>query len=212
MTEELSLSYDEEGDENFEDALPLPVIIDDLTSNKPDISHLLFAVDDRGNFIPQVDDKVVIERCCSLLPSNMWLDTCLYSVRDIDYDNGNLKLWNEDEKQYALCNYIDGVIAGYVFKLPPLVGNFSTKKQVVYYDKGEEPEPEDSSLMARMRREGLIIGEEPTAEVKLKKEGKGRTKGSKNRPREVIVAERRAWLEQRDLKRAARAAKKNEAK
>jgi hypothetical protein len=208
--EELSLEY-EEVDENFEDALPLPIIVEDLTSNKPDISHLLFAVDDRGNFIPQVGDKVVIERCCSLLASNMWLDTCLYSVRDIDYDNGNLKLWNEDEKQHALCNYLDGVLAGYVFKLPPLVGNFSTKKQVIYYDKGEEPEPEDSSLMARMRREGLIIGE-PTVVSSPKKEGRGRSKGSKNRPREVILAERRAWLEQRDLKRAAKAAKKNEAK
>lgn len=167
---------------------------------RPDITHLEMAVDDKGNFIPQVGDKVVIERCCSLLPSRCWLDTCLYIVKDIDYDNGDLKLWNEDEKQHALCNYIDGTLAGYSFRLPPEKGHFSTKKEIIYYDKGEEPEP---TLISRMRSEGLIFGEPSIAEGLQVKQR------AKKRPKHIIEAEKRAWQEAREAKRAARMAKKN---
>lgn len=181
MTGDLLSSYD---DDSSSEELDEP-------SWKPDISHLEMAIDEKGNFIPGEGDQVVIERYCSVLPSKCWLDTCLYTIRELDYDNGNLRLWNETDEHYSWSNYVEGTLMGYSFRLPPKKGSFSKKKEIVYYDKGEEPlwvKPEDAIASA-------AAGPQPKVRAK-------------NRPKHVIEAEKKKYEEQRAAKRAAIRAKR----
>jgi hypothetical protein len=95
---------------------------------RPDISHLDFALDDDGNFIPDVGDRIVIERCASLVEGSPWLDTCLYTILAIDRETGSLKLRNEEFKHYSFSNYVDGTLMGYSFRIPPQKGSLSQMK------------------------------------------------------------------------------------
>jgi hypothetical protein len=144
---------------------------------KPDISHLedALSVDDAGNvtFLPQVGGKVVIERC---LESGSWLDTNLYTITDVDRQTGDLRLVRDEMGHRALSNYMEGIIRGYVFKLPPKKGPITGRKVRV---KKAKPEKK------------TIAVPDPNAS----KRARGRPKGSKNRPREVVAADRAAKVQ-----------------
>lgn len=143
------------------------------TRAKPDISALEDAleVNDDGTvkFIPIVGGKVVIERC---VEDGGWLDTNLYTVREIDEETGALRLIRDEFGHNAMSNYMEGILRGYVFKLPPKKGPIIARK----VRAGKKTKPT------------MTVPVDPSAP----KKGRGRPKGSKNRPKEVIKAEKAA--------------------
>jgi len=174
------------------DDLAVPPLADDGRRSRPDISHLDLAVDvdDAGNvtFIPEVGQKVVIERVTSLLPTRTWLDTSVYTVKDIDPETGALTLYSEELGQWGYSNFMEGLLMGYSFRLPPKRGPVIPRR----------------TRLKKAVREELRTLEVPERTPGVKK-GRGRPKGSKNRPRAVVKAEKVALA---DLRRAKRAAKK----
>ena len=145
--------------------------IEKPSRTRPDISHLddALSVDDDGNvtFLPQIGGKVVIERC---IESGSWLDTNLYTITDVDRMTGDLRLIRDEMGHRAMSNYLEGIIRGYVFKLPSVKGPIIKRKV---------------RLVRKPKKEVVTI----SGPVGPKK-GRGRPKGSKNRPKEVIRAER----------------------
>jgi hypothetical protein len=155
-------------------------------ARKPDITWLEDAVvEAEGMKVPlfNVGDRIVIERYCRMLQGSPWLDTQTYEVQSIDDETGDLRLWNPDLKQFAMSNFIKGPARGDVFKLAPAKGSIGKKKR------------------GRPRKHPLGA---PKPEVKPgEKRGRGRPKGSKNRPKDVIKAEK-ARLQQERQARASR--------
>lgn len=147
---------------------------------RPVIDHLPDAVvkDEHGNmvFLARPGDKIVIERYATVLEGRPWLDTKTYTVYTIDGANGNLMLIDEELQRQAMSNYITGTRYGYRFKLP-------TAKMP------------DLGKRRRGRPKKLVLVEPaptPADETSTVKRGRGRPKGSKNRPAEVREAERAA--------------------
>jgi hypothetical protein len=139
--------------------------------DKPDISSLEDALEvgDDGSvkFLPAVGGKVVIERC---VEDGQWLDTNLYTVTAIDEETGALRLIRDEFGHNAMSNYIEGILRGYVFKLPPKKGPIVKRK----IRAGKKMKPT------------LTVPSDPNAPKKVR----GRPKGSKNRPKDVAVAEK----------------------
>lgn len=143
-------------------------------ARRPDISWLenaVVTVD--GAVVPlfNVGDRIVIERYCHSLSGSPWLDTQTYVVVSIDDDSGDVRLWNPDLKQHAASNFMTAIARGDVMKLAPTKGNIGKKKR------------------GRPRKHPLgspAAAQPPAGE----KRGRGRPKGSKNRPKEVIKAEK----------------------
>ncbi len=138
---------------------------------KPDISMLEDAleVDDEGNvkFLPIVGGKVVIERQFE----GQWLDTNLYTVTAIDPETGALRLIRDEFGHQAMSNYMEAILRGHIFKLPPKKGPI-VKRKVRVSRKSKEKE--------------TITIPDPNQP----KRGRGRPKGSKNRPKDVIKVEK----------------------
>ena len=155
-------------------------------ASKPDLSLLDDAVelDDEGVpiFTVAPGDKVVIERYATILRGSPWLDTKVYTVESIDGVTGTLYLWDDDDKGHAMTNYITGVAAGFKFKVPPAKGGGFTSQR-----KRGRPK--------KLTQPGAP---EPTADGP--KRGRGRPPGTKNRPRDVIAAEKRAAADERRAK------------
>jgi hypothetical protein len=149
-----------------------------LSTPKVNIDRLIDAVvkSDDGTllFIPDVGEKVIIERYTMCLPGNPWLDTKVYTVRGINDETGDLYLWDEDSKQQAMSNYITGPQRGFTFKIP---AKFGSKNVIV----------------KRRTRRTKVERELEAAEKALKPKGRrGRPKGQKNRPKEEIALEKAA--------------------
>lgn len=146
----------------------------DRNARKPNISHLkpaLVVVDGAPLPLFNIGDKIVIERYASVLAARPWLDTLTYTVESIDDETGVVGLWNEDLKQHALGNYITGPKKGDVYCLAIAKETIGKKKR------------------GRPRVRPLP----PEGEPKPVRKGKrGRPPGSKNRPKDVIAAERAA--------------------
>lgn len=144
--------------------------------NKPDISRLPDAlVCGKPVFGP--GDKIVVERYATCLTHRPYLDTRTYKVLSVDTSTGKVVLWDEALNQYGSTNYVQGSAAGYVFKMA--MGNaVATKKK-----RGR---PRKNPIVPVT--EGAAAGDEP-------KRGRGRPKGSKNRPKEEVRAEKAAKRE-----------------
>jgi len=165
-------------------------------SAKPLIDHLADAVgkDQFGNpiLLAKVGDKIIIERIATVLSHKPWLDTKTYVITNVDGVTGDLVLMDTDLGQQAGSNYITGVDRGYRFKLPNSKGMSIGKRKRGRPRKNPTGTPE------------------PVKPIQLGPDGKpiakkrGRPTGTKNRPKEVIKAEKRAKLE----KRKAKASKK----
>ena len=156
--------------------------------NKPDISRLPDAVVS-GQPMFGRDDKLVVERYATVLPGRPYLDTKTYKVVDVNPANGAVRLYDEDLKQFASTNFIDGLRAGYVYKLA---------KGVAVSTKRKRGRP----------RKNPVVEVQPVEETKPKR-GRGRPAGSKNRPKDVVAAEK---AEKRAVRAAKLAAKKKPVK
>lgn len=101
--------------------------------SKPNIDDLEDAVienpDGSYHFVPGVGMQVVIDRTSVMLPGNPWLDTRIYKVLDVNQTTGDLKLYNDDLRQHALSNFIEGKKNGFSFKIPAKKGVTGVKKR-----------------------------------------------------------------------------------
>jgi hypothetical protein len=90
-------------------------------ANKPMIDHLPDAVekDEMGllTLLAAPGEKLIIERVASVLSHKPWLDTKTYTIQSIDVASGFVSLWDDDLRRDATTNYIQGLKAGYRFKL-----------------------------------------------------------------------------------------------
>jgi len=143
--------------------------------SKPDISGLSDAT---TGGIPNFDagDKIVIERYASFLKGNPYLDTRTYTVMTLDTFSGRLGLYDESVSQFASANFIRDIRSGNVFKLAD-GHTVSTKKKRGRPRKGPMLSAAESAAAA------VLAAATP-------KRGRGRPKGVKNRPADVIAAER----------------------
>lgn len=139
---------------------------------RPDITHLSMAVDDTGVFIPGVGEKVVVEKVSSPIKGiSHWLDTSVYVIKEFDDETGNLKMWNEEFGGFLKINYIDALAAGYSFRLPPGRGPFIKRKS-----------------RGRVPTKKVVVQERSSDQTGQKR--RGRPKGSKNRSKDEIMAEK----------------------
>jgi len=155
--------------------------------NKPDISRLPDAVVG-GRPLFTTGDKIVIERYATVLTGAPYLDTRTYKVIGVNEANGAVRLFDEELNQFASTNYVEGMRHGYVFKFA--MGNaVATKKK-----RGR---PRKAPIEA-------VTPDKPAGE----KRGRGRPKGSKNRPKEEVSAEKAAKREKGAAKLARGRAKR----
>lgn len=162
--------------------------------DKPDISHLedavVFDESGRPHLDVQVGDRIVIERYSGVLQDRPWLDTKPYYVNGVDQETGVLKLYFEELHQHARDNFIANLEIGNVYKKMPADGRWDSPPKVRYVPK--------APVQVQLTEYGEPI-----------KKGRGRPKGVKNRPKDVIEAEKKANAEMRMAKRAARLAKRS---
>lgn len=183
--------------EEEEALLPDDILRARAEAKKPVISHLRPAVVD-GEFILKKSDYVVIERRRAHNERHEWLDTRVYRLVEDPKPNGDLKLVDPVRMQFALSNWKTGLELGFDFRLPPA---------------GRNPETCLESGGKR-RRKRKVQEDKPVATVTSspdapeRRKGRGRPAGVKNRPKEVVQAEKLAKLEERRAKKAARVARK----
>lgn len=157
-----------------------PVYIDDLEDA---ISH-----SDENTPVLNTDKGgyVVVERW----HVGRWLGTSIYKVTSIDLATGNVRLYDEDNMQSAMANFITGPRHGWRFKIP--VKDLSLHKreapsQPTQVTQKSNPERTDGSSESKRR---------------------GRPKGSKNRSRAEVSAEKAQKLALKRAKKEARLIKK----
>lgn len=190
----------------IDDDKELPQTIDELTAaeakeqarvaSKPVIDHLPDAVgtDELGNtvFLGKTGDKVIIERVATVLNHKPWLDTKTYIVTSVDPASGELRLMDTDFHRDAISNFITGIQRGYRFKLP------TRKDMVIGKRKRGRPKKNPTDIPTAAPPVMLDPNGQPI------KKKRGRPKGSKNRDKETIRAEKKAKLQERKHKRAAK--------
>lgn len=106
--------------------------------SRPNIDHLVDAVvvkDGKFTFLPQVGQKVVVERVSTVTKTRPWLDTRVWVVNRINAETGRVDLWCEDLNQNGICNFIIGTQVGYRFKLVPKKGPVFARKHGKDEDK-----------------------------------------------------------------------------
>jgi hypothetical protein len=154
--------------------------------NKPLIDHLPDAVEQDELGMPVLlakpGDKLVIERTASMLIGRPWLDTKTYTIESIDTASGNVNLWDDDLGRFAATNYIEGLKVGYRFKLP--AGRTGIGRRQRGRPRKNPTGAPEANKKIELGPDGLPI-----------KKRRGRPAGSKNRPKELIRAEKKAKLE-----------------
>ena len=140
-------------------------------AKRPNIDHLPtgIAVDPSdGSCVPLFDvgDRIVVDRRTTLLRGTPWLETIVGKVRSIDDDSGLVTMWDEEgDARNPPCKYVNFKDALHIFKLAPAKG-----------DPFVPPPPP----------------KQPKPQKQPGEKHRGRPKGSKNRPKDVIQAEREA--------------------
>ena len=98
---------------------------------KPNIDHLVDAVvlleDGTRVFVPEVREKLVIERRSTLSKQRPWLDTRVWMVNSINNETGEITLWDPDLMQHAKANF--KADNGYRFKLMPVRGSVFKRRK-----------------------------------------------------------------------------------
>jgi hypothetical protein len=162
--------------------------------NKPEIGHLPDAIVD-GFPVFDVGDKIVIERRAIVLRGAPYLDTKTYKVLKVDLSNGVINLYDEELNQFAMDNWKTGLVHGHVYKFAR-GGSVSTKR------KRGRPRKNPVEAAAPVAAAPLGPDGQPV------KKRRGRPAGVKNRPKDVVAAEKAAKVQVRAAKKAARAAKR----
>lgn len=162
--------------------------------DRPVIDHLMDAImtteDGLVLFLPEPGERVLIERYASCLKGNPWHDTREFIVVKINDETGDVLLWDPENTQQASTNYMTAPGLGHRFKIP---GRLAVQT---------------SNRKRRRSKIERLIEREQGGKDKKPVEKRGRKAGTKNRPREVVAAERAAFLEKRAVKLALRDEKK----
>lgn len=163
-------------------------------AQKPNVDYLDDAVvelEGHGTvFLPQVGDGLIIQ-----YPQD-WRDTTYFTIREINYETGAVWLWNPQRKQWASTNFLDAKRYGLVLKTPP--EGASELRMAIALGQRKRGRPRKNPI------------EQVVAPPKEKSErGRGRPKGSKNRSKEVIEAEKRARREERNERAQARSMRRH---
>lgn len=160
--------------------------------NKPMIDHLPDAVekDEMGmlTLLAVPGEKIIIERLATILKGKPWLDTKTYTIETIDGATGDLGLWDDDLHRSAMSNFIQGTKLGYRFKLPAGRVGIGQRKR-------GRPRKNPTGVPEEAKPVQLDANGQPI------KKKRGRPPGSKNRDRDVIVAEKKAKIEARKTKK-----------
>jgi len=147
-------------------------------SKKPTLEGLSSAVksvDGKIVFIPEIDSRIAVEMNNVHVKSNSWLYTRVYIVKEINLENGNVRLWDEGRKQWASTNFITS------FNSPNTVSIKIMPKNRTSIP--EEGFPVRSSKTVKESIKPIVIGPKTPGK-------RGRPAGSKNRPKDVVKAER----------------------
>lgn len=161
----------EEAELSGEDLISNEARFERWQARRPNIDHLASGVHvdpGDGSVVPLFDvgDRIVVDRRTTLLRGTPWLETIVGKVRSIDDDTGLVTVWDEDsDPRNPPCRYTNFKDALHIFKLAPARGN-----------PFEPPPPPKQPKPQRLPGQ----------------KGRGRPKGSKNRPKDVIKAEREA--------------------
>lgn len=118
--------------EEYDNSIPYEPINDNL-SNEPEdklivrnkkniVRHNISDFDDaivNGELLVKENDIVVIEHHSKLISKNKnyWLHTSIYSIVKI-FENGDIRLWNEQLNNFAYTNYKTIHLSGDIMKIP----------------------------------------------------------------------------------------------
>lgn len=161
----------------------------DRSASKPDISRLPDAMGPGPAPLFVRGDKIVIERYASILAGNPYLDTRTYVVESVDTVTGKVNLWDPAMAQFATDNWKHGVKHGYVYKFARSGVAVSSKRKRGRPRKNPVEAPKPVELGA----DGMPV-----------KKKRGRPAGVKNRPKEVVAAEKAAKAKLRAAKASVR--------
>ena len=160
--------------------------------SKPLIDHLPDAISKDEMGFPVLlagpGERIIIERTASILEGRPWLDTKTYTIESIDTASGRLHLWDDDLQRYAGTNFVEGLKVGYRFKLPTRKGMNIGHRKRGRPRKNPEAAPVQKTI--ELGPDGQPI-----------KKKRGRPAGSKNRDRDTIMAEKKAKLDRKKLRR-----------
>lgn len=152
-------------------------------ASRPNIDHLPDAIakDEMGvwQLLARPGEKVIIERFSSILDGSPWMDTKTFVVDSIDGATGNIYLHDIELCRQSMTNIPTALKYGHRFKLP-------TARMPDLTSKRKRGRPKKVVTLADPPPTAATSGE-PTAPKK-----RGRPKGSKNRPSDVVAAERAA--------------------
>lgn len=163
-------------------------------ARRPDTDHLKPGTvqGPDGEIYPlfNAGDKIIVERSCSFLPGNPWLDTYVYEVLSIDDHTGVVQCLDHELGHRSAVS----------FK--------SQFQKVFLCPKKGNPFTETAKKLAAKEdaRRGEAGKDGTPADPQVKK-GRGRPKGTKNRPKDVILAEKKKKAEEKKAKRASRASR-----
>ena len=118
-----------------------------------------------------VGQRIVVDISTKLLPGTPWLQTIVGRVRSIDDDTGLVTIYDEDsDARIPTVRYVSLKDGLHIFKLAPTKGDpFAVR-----------------AVKAQLKKEALAAAQPGV------KRGRGRPKGVKNRPKDVIKAEKEA--------------------
>lgn len=157
-------------------------------ADRPDISAFPPALDEEGRPLFSPGDRIVIERYAfPVLEDNRWLDTHVHKVETVDPKTGTMRLWNETLGRWSYDNFITGPKVGQVYRM-------ATRRL--------------AEVGKRRGRRPKLRAEAPAPAAPGVKKKRGRPPGSKNRPKEVVAAERAERMEKVRAKRVAKEARK----
>lgn len=165
------------------------------SSQKPDITHLEDAIVG-GTLLVKVGEKLVLERCASLVDKRYWLDTAVYKILTMD-DDGMMRLLCMETGRRVFDNWKEGPSKySYVYKIPPKKGSF--------YKQRTKKIKLAPTMCAQKAVPTPVVAETVSSEKK-----QGRRKGVPNRPKHVRLAEQKAKAEERLARKKASQDKKN---
>lgn len=151
-------------------------------ASRPNIDHLPDAIarDEGGNWVllAKPGEKIIIEKFYTYLEGRPWRETKTYEVEHIDGATGQITLHDPEFLRMEITNIVQALAAGQRFKLPAAkMSNLTLKRK-----RGR---PRKNPIVPAPPKAAMA----PTTEAPAKR-GRGRPKGSKNRPKDVIVAEK----------------------
>ena len=167
-------------------------------SHRPKVDHLPVGVtvlDDPENdgeklYLPLFDvgQRIVVDCQSYWLPNLEWIYTLVGTVRSIDDDTGLVTLFDEEsDSRNPMVRYVSFKDGKHDIRLAPVKGS-----------------PFAEGLRARLLKEQKDA-ERNAAILSGEKRGRGRPKGTKNRPKEEVKAEREAYRQAQADKKSRKA-------